>query len=100
MKPPPDEIVRRLSYILYLAWCEARNTSGDSQRIFDLADAFHNAPALFVNYSEGWLQALREDLRCYYEKHLSTHNYARYLDDPAPEDSQWLWLWQEPDQDV
>jgi hypothetical protein len=67
MKRPSDEMIRRLSYILYQAWVEARSCPGDPQRIFDLADAMHNAPALFVNYDEGWLRALREDLCRYSE---------------------------------
>jgi hypothetical protein len=92
MKPPPEEIARRLIYILYQAWVEARAYSADSQRIFDLADAMHNAPALLTNFDEDWLGYFREDLRRYGEKHLSARDYIAYLDQGVPDDSQWLWL--------
>jgi hypothetical protein len=92
MKPPPEETARRLIYILSLAWTEARSCPLDSERIFDLADAMHNVPALLTNFTEGWLRCLREDLCRYQEKHRASRNYVDYLDNGVPEDSQWLWL--------
>jgi hypothetical protein len=93
MKPPPEEIARRLIYMLYQAWVEARAYSGDAQRIFHLADAMHNAPALLTNFDPNWLGFLREDLRRYGEKYPSAKDYVVYLDQGVPDDSQWLWLW-------
>jgi hypothetical protein len=92
MKPPPEEMARRLIYILYRAWVEARAYSGDSQRIFDLSDAMHNAPALLTNFDEEGLDFFRDDLRRYCEKHSSATNYLACLDQGVPDDSQWLWL--------
>lgn len=91
MKPPPEEIARRLIYILYEAWVEARAYASDSRRIFDLADAMHNAPALLTNFDEEWLGFFREDLLRYCQKHRS-RDYVAFLDQGVPDDSQWLWL--------
>jgi hypothetical protein len=91
MNPPPAEIARRLSYILYEAWVEARAYSADSQRIFDLADAMHNAPMLFVNFTEEWLGHFREALRGYCAKHRTSRDYIALLDNGVPQDSAWLW---------
>ena len=92
MKPPPEEIARRIIYILYEGWCEARSYPLDPDRLFDLADAMHKAPALLSNFSESWLRCLREDLDRYRRKYPSSRNYVDYLDKGVPEDSQWLWL--------
>jgi hypothetical protein len=92
MKPPPEEIARRLIYILYEAWVEARSRPHDAERIFDLADAMHNAPALLTNFDEDWLRFLREDLRRYHEKYPDSRDYVAYLNNGVPDDSQWLWL--------
>jgi hypothetical protein len=92
MKPPPEEIARRLIYILYEAWTDVRSHPLDSQRLFELADAMHNAPALLTNFSERWLGYLREDLQGFYEKYPTSRNYIDFLDNGVPEDSQWLWL--------
>jgi hypothetical protein len=92
MKPPPEEMTRRLIYILYQGWVEARAYSGDSQRVFDLADAMHNVPALLTNFGQDWLDYFRSDLRRYKEKHSSAADYLTYLDQGVPDDSQWLWL--------
>jgi hypothetical protein len=94
-KPPAPELAERLAYILYQAWCEARFYAHDAQRIFDLADAIHNLPALLVNCTEGWLTAQREDLVRYCAKYPSARDYVRYMDGEIPEHSQWLWLWEE-----
>lgn len=87
------EIKGRLSHhILYQAWVEARNCSEHPQRIFDLADAMHNAPALLLNYDEHWLRCFREDLVRYEAKHSPIRSYVAYLDDGIPDLRQWLWL--------
>jgi hypothetical protein len=92
MKPPPQEMARRLIYILYEGWCEARAYPLDAQRIFDLADAMHNAPALLSNFTDGWLRCLREDLDRYHKKYPISPNYVGFLEPGVPDDSEWLWL--------
>jgi hypothetical protein len=92
MRAPPEEMVWRLSYILYSAWVEARAFPADPQRIFDLADAMHNAPLLFVNFGDEWLGYFREDLRRYCAKYRTSRDYVALLDQGVPEDSQWLCL--------
>jgi len=96
-KPPSQEIIQRLAFLLYRAWTEARNVHEDTQRIFDLADVMHNVPALLVNCTEPWLEMQRQELRRYSANYPSTFDYVKYLDEGVPEPSDRLWLLEESD---
>jgi hypothetical protein len=83
----PPELARRLLYILYLGWVEARARSTDARRVFDLADALHNIPCYLARPTDWGLDCIRQDLDRFRQQHGT--NYVQHLD--RTETGTWFW---------
>jgi hypothetical protein len=98
-RPPSEEVVRRLCYIMHQAWLEVRNHPADAQRVFDLADAMEYVSLLLRNHCEPWVSAARQVLKDYRDRYPESRDYLQMLDNGVPADASWLWLSQnEPTQ--
>jgi hypothetical protein len=91
-RPPSEEVVRRLCYLLHHAWLESRNHADDPRLVFDLADAMEYVTLLLRNYCEPWVSTARQVLADYRAKHPGPFDYLNMLDHGVPADTDWLWL--------
>ena len=91
-RPPAEDVVRRLCWIMHNAWVDARNCAGNQALVFDLADAMHFVSLLLRNYCEPWIGISRQLLADYPAKHPGSFDYLHVLDHGVPDDSDWLWL--------
>ena len=91
-RPPSEEVVRRLCYILHRAWLESRNHADDPCLVFDLADAMEYVTLLLRNYCEPWVSTARQVLEDYRAKQPGSFDYLGILDNGVPDDTNWLWL--------
>jgi hypothetical protein len=91
MTPPPEEIRRRIIYILHWAWVEARARSPDSEFVFDLSDVMHNVPSLLHNYTPQHAEVTREELAKFCRKY-SRPRLLELWENGVPAEDQWLWI--------
>lgn len=87
MSAIPDDLARRLLYILHRGLVQARNLAlarGDEQ-IADLADALEILPGMMNCWNEGHLEMVRFVLKTYQDKYPGgSYDYLADLDKYAP----------------
>ena len=87
MKEPPDQIKRRLLFILHQAFVEARllALAKKHEQLHDLADAMELIPGMMKDWNESRLGEIRELLKTYQTKHREWRfDYLSRLDDQEP----------------
>jgi len=82
MTEPPPELRKRLLYILYRAWIEARELAGlnKADQLYDLADALHEIPGYMSRWRTEDLEAIRFNVKTYCEKHPNSAKRFQYME--------------------
>lgn len=83
-----NQIQRRLLFILHRAWVEARllAQSGESQQLYDLADAMEPIPRWLAAWKDENLSEAEANLESYRRKYPHSFAYSDYIaryDPPA-----------------
>lgn len=87
MKGPPDELIKRLLFILHWGFVELRNRAlgRDDAHMADLADAMEILPGMIDRWDESHLDMIKFVLEDFERKHpVGRHDYAKYLSEFAP----------------
>lgn len=89
MNEPPEELKRRLLFVLHRGWVEARLLAQAKKydQLFDLADALEPLPAYMSRWEDAHYQAVLFNLTKYQRKYPSQRfEYLDFLErfDPGP----------------
>ena len=87
MLEPPDELKRRLLYILHRGLVEARllAQAGQTQQLHDLADCLESIPAYMSRWREEDVEIIKASLETYRNKYPGNRfNHWEFLDRYVP----------------
>lgn len=88
MQPPQPEVAHRVLFILHKGLSDLRYLAkgGKNEQAYELADTLENIPGLLVNWKDGHLQKIEQQLQAYQSKYrdVSWQDYAKYIARESP----------------
>jgi hypothetical protein len=91
MIEPPEQIKRRLLFIVHRAWIETRELAkqNKSEQLYDLADAVHSITSYMSHWKDENSESIRLNLKTYcvkYPESAKRFQYMEFLDQWDPLD--------------
>jgi hypothetical protein len=86
MKKPPQDLERRILFILHRAFVEMRllGSAGANIQVQDLSDALEVVPGWLTAWQDDYLDILKENLKAYQSKYPNAFDYLGFIEKYDP----------------